>query len=46
MWRNRRDATSDMCRPRERRAERMDAAAMIQTEADLNWPPSNWADLC
>jgi hypothetical protein len=45
MWRNRRDAATGLCRPREGRAELIDTAAMVQIEAVLGWAPENWTAL-
>ena len=45
MWRNRSDAASGLCRPREGRAELIDTAAMVQIEAVLDWAPENWRAL-
>jgi len=42
MWRNRRDATTGLCRPRAGRAELIDTAAMVQIEAVLGWKPEKW----
>jgi hypothetical protein len=45
MWRNRRDATTGLCRPREGRLELIDTAAMVQIEAVLGWAPEKWTAL-
>ncbi|WP_165356532.1 glycoside hydrolase family 76 protein [Sphingosinicella sp. BN140058] len=45
MWRNRRDAATGLCRPRDGRAELIDTAAMVQIEAVLGWPAERWQGL-